>query len=136
MMATCFSASFRTTPVPSKLPMTRSPLIVSLRGPSSDESHPARRVWIELSTLPARLCSPGSLRRRSEVSELADADAFAAAGVVLRLVAIMTASLGKPVLVVIFLGSGGRRSVLPHLSSVDRSSLTSDKHKPSLFRAM
>src|SRR5262249_34606884 len=132
MMATCFSASFRTTPVPSKLPMTRSPLIVSLRGPSSDESHAARRVWIELSTLPARLCSPGSLRRRSEVSELADADA----GVVLRLVAIMTASLGKPVLVVIFLGSGGRRSVLPHLSSVDRSSLTSHKHKPSLFRAM
>src|SRR5262245_42742813 len=40
MTATCFSASFRTTPVPSKLTMTRSPLITTLRGPSSDESHP------------------------------------------------------------------------------------------------
>src|SRR5262249_30263075 len=40
MTATCFSASFRTTPAPSKLTMTRSPLITTLRGPSSDESHP------------------------------------------------------------------------------------------------
>src|SRR5262245_38044590 len=116
MMATCFSASFRTTPVPSKLTMTRSPLIVSLRGPSSDESHPDRRCRTEFGAPPARLCSPGSLRRRCEVTELADADAFAAAGVALRLVAIMTASLGKPVFVVIFLGSGKHRSVLPHLS--------------------
>src|SRR5262249_3106665 len=95
MTATCFSASFRTTPEPSKLMMTRSPLITTLRGPSSDESHPDRRCWIEPGVPPACLCCCGSPRASSDESGLADAEPLAvgAACVVLCPLTAMTYSL-------------------------------------------
>src|SRR5262245_65683672 len=88
MTASCLHASFRTTPEPSKLTMTRSTLITSLRGSSNDESHPDRRCRIELGAPPACPCCRGSPRRRIELSKFADADPFGvcAAGVVMRTV--------------------------------------------------
>src|SRR5262245_28025438 len=77
MTATCFSASFRTTPAPSMLAMMTSPLIANLRGPSS-KSHSGRRRWSEL-------IAPWACK-------FADADPFGvcAAGVVMR--TVMTSS--------------------------------------------
>src|SRR5215472_1676874 len=91
-VAISFSASFRTTPEPSRLTMMTSPLIASLRGPSSDKSHSGTRCWSELIAPPARLCLLAPPRRRLELSKFADADPFGvcAAGVVLR--TVMTTS--------------------------------------------